>query len=153
MNNILKEIEKQINNKDEWQLEDIYYTYRFKLENNKIMCVIADDGYEYTLKVEYENNDNTISVIKKLTKEVYEKEINWRNKFIKDTSEFYSRKIESLSNWMKKENSKRIEKINLELVDRYEISRRYCSENRKFKTWISDLYNALNILIPDWQNQ
>lgn len=153
MNNILKEIEQQINNKEEWQLEDIYYTYRFKLENNKIICIIDDDGCEYTLKVDYESDDNAISVIKKLTKEVYEKEINWRNKFIKDTSEFYSRKIESLSNWMKKENSKRMEKINLELVNRCEISREYCYENRKFKTWVSDLYNVLNILIPDWKSQ
>lgn len=153
MNNILKEIEQQINNKEEWQLEDIYYTYRFKLENNKIICIIDDDGCEYTLKVDYENDDNEMSVIKKLTKEVYEKEINWRNKFIKDTSEFYSRKIESLSNWMKKENSKRMEKINLELVNRCEISREYCYENRKFKTWVSDLYNVLNILIPDWKSQ
>lgn len=153
MNNILKEIEQQINNKEEWQLEDIYYTYRFKLENNKIICIIDDDGCEYTLKVDYENDDNEMSVIKKLTKEVYEKEINWRNKFIKNTSEFYSRKIESLSNWMKKENSKRMEKINLELVNRCEISREYCYENRKFKTWVSDLYNVLNILIPDWKSQ
>lgn len=72
-------------------------------------------------------------------KNLYQTEINWRNKYIKETKNFLYRKAKSLELWTRRSNPKKVQKINKEMIDRF-------IENENCKIDLSTYKGIVNVL-------
>ncbi|WP_434283535.1 hypothetical protein [Clostridium botulinum] len=152
----LKIIEEELNNREEWELENVYVKYRLFLNregnlNFVILGDVEDDKYEnYTIELEYYD---VKSILKATINYIYENEINYRNNYIRKTKSFNNRKIKSLVLWTERNKQDRVQKINEEMVERYKTTK--MMENRvvEYKDYIRDLYSCLSIFCPNWKAQ
>ncbi|KEI92171.1 hypothetical protein [Clostridium botulinum] len=150
----LKIIEEELNNREEWELENGRVEYRLFLnrEDNLNFIILGDeesDKYEnYTIEIK---DFNVKTILKSMINYIYENEINYRNNYIRKTKSFNSRKIKSMTLWLERNKQDRVQKINEELAERYKTTK--MMENRvvEYKDYIRDLYSCLNILCPDWK--
>ncbi|AUN11585.1 hypothetical protein [Clostridium botulinum] len=152
----LKMIEEELNNREEWELENGCVEYRLFLnrEGNLNFIVLGDeesDKYE-NYAIELEDYD-VKSILKATINYIYENEINYRNNYIKKTKSFNNRKIKSLVLWTERNKQDRVQKINEEMVERYKTTK--MMENRvvEYKDYIRDLYSCLSIFCPNWKAQ
>lgn len=79
-------------------------------------------------------------------KSLYDTEINWRSKYIKQTTSYLYRKVGSLELWTRRENEGKINKINNEIIERYKQNQNYKYEIADYKSIINALYNIKNEL-------
>ena len=139
----IKKIEKEVSK--------IFSLYNSADEGEyKVTISKEKDGYKFNL-IDVEFNDleynfvcegNPIDeneLLYGFIKDIYDKEINYRNKFIKETYNFLYRKAKSLALWLKRNNTQKINKINEEIAFRYQ-------ENEKMKLKINEYKNLVNIL-------
>ncbi|APQ95156.1 hypothetical protein [Clostridium botulinum] len=152
----LKIIEEELNNREEWELENVYVKYRLFLNregnlNFVILGDVEDDKYEnYTIKLE---DYDVKTILKSMINYIYENEINYRNNYIRKTKSFNNRKIKSLVLWTERNKQDRVQKINEEMVERYKTTK--MMENRvvEYKDYIRDLYSCLSVLCANWKTQ
>ncbi|WP_434305918.1 hypothetical protein [Clostridium botulinum] len=152
----LKIIEEELNNREEWELENVYVKYRLFLNregnlNFVILGDVEDDKYEnYTIELE---DYDVKTILKSMINYIYENEINYRNNYIRKTKSFNNRKIKSVVLWTERNKQDRVQKINEEMVERYKTTK--MMENRvvEYKDYIRDLYSCLSILCPNWKVQ
>ncbi|NFC89030.1 hypothetical protein EXN13_15575 [Clostridium botulinum] len=152
----LKIIEEELNNREEWELENVYVKYRLFLNregnlNFVILGDVEDDKYEnYTIEVE---DYDVKTILKSMINYIYENEINYRNNYIRKTKSFNNRKIKSLVLWTERNKQDRVQKINEEMVERYKTTK--MMENRvvEYKDYIRDLYSCLSVLCANWKTQ
>ncbi|MBP1889789.1 Mg2+ and Co2+ transporter CorA [Clostridium moniliforme] len=139
----IKKIEKEVSK--------IFSLYNSAEESEyKVTISKEKDGYKFNLidvefyDLEYNffcqgNPVNEDELLYGFIKDIYDKEINYRNKFIKETYNFLYRKARSLNLWLKRNNTKKVNEINEEIAFRYE-------ENEKMKSKINEYKNLINIL-------
>ncbi|AUN22529.1 hypothetical protein RSJ22_14225 [Clostridium botulinum] len=151
-----KMIEEELNNREEWELENGCVEYRLFLNrdgnlNFIILDDVEDDKYEnYTIELE---DYNVKSILKATINYIYENEINYRNNYIRKTKSFNSRKIKSLTLWLERSKQDRVQKINEELAERYKTTKMMENKVVEYKDYIRDLYSCLSILCSNWKAQ
>lgn len=152
----LKIIEEELNNREEWELENGCVEYRLFLNregnlNFIILGDVEDDKYEnYTIELE---DYDVKTILKSMINYIYENEINYRNNYIRKTKSFNSRKIKSLTLWLERNKQDKVNKINEELVERYKTTKMMENRVLEYKDYIRDLYSCLSILCPNWKAQ
>ncbi|MEL5897282.1 hypothetical protein AAGC94_04260 [Clostridium sporogenes] len=152
----LKIIEEELNNREEWELENVYAEYRLFLnrEGNLNFIILGDeesDKYEnYTIELE---DYDVKTILKSMINYIYENEINYRNNYIRKTKSFNSRKVKSLTLWLERSKQDRVQKINEELAERYKTTKMMENRVEEYKDYIRDLYSCLSVLCPDWKAQ
>ncbi|MBZ9635522.1 hypothetical protein [Clostridium sp. FP1] len=147
----LQEIEAVINTHAEWEEE--YWTYKLELNNNEIIINIFDDEYlqeAFAIGV-IEGKTDVLNICKSIINNIYENEINSRQNYINKNKSFNNRKIKSMALWLSRENIDRVNKINMELVERYNTTIKVTNELSTYKSYVRDLYNVLNVLSPNWK--
>lgn len=151
-----KMIEEELNNREEWELENGCVEYRLFLnrDNNLnfvILGDVEDDKYEnYTIELE---DYDVKTILKSMINYIYENEINYRNNYIRKTKSFNSRKIKSLTLWLERSKQDKVNKINEELAERYKTTKMMENRVEEYKDYIRDLYSCLSVLCPDWKAQ
>ncbi|MCB2300634.1 hypothetical protein LGL55_10480 [Clostridium tagluense] len=147
----LQEIENVINAHEEWEEE--YWTYKLALKKNEIHVNIFDDEWlEETFTIEIvEDNIDVENICKNVINHIYETEINSRQNYVNKTKAFNSRKIKSMSLWLSRNNIEKISKINMELVERYNTTIKMNNTLSTYKSYVSNLYNVMNVLCPTWK--
>ncbi|HIG0355893.1 TPA: hypothetical protein ACX96U_001181 [Clostridium sporogenes] len=152
----LKIIEEELNNREEWELENGCVEYRLFLNregnlNFIILGDVEDDKYEnYTIELE---DYDVKTILKSMINYIYENEINYRNNYIRKTKSFNSRKIKSLTLWLERSKQDKVNKINEELAERYKTTKMMENRVEEYKDYIRDLYSCLSVLCPDWKAQ
>lgn len=123
-------------------------------EEGGINCVgfifIDEDNRCIDFRTKHIEDFTTIymeDIIKQLISNVYDKEINWRNSVIRNWKAFSSMKVKSLSTWMARGNTKKVNKINEELVNRYKLVESYKNDVNYYKMFVSSLYFVKDNLV------
>ncbi|EJO5347017.1 hypothetical protein NRP93_001083 [Clostridium botulinum] len=151
-----KMIEEELNNREEWELENGCVEYKLFLNregnlNFIVLGDVEDDKYEnYTIELE---DYDMKSILKATINYIYENEINYRNNYIRKTKSFNNRKIKSLVLWTERNKQDRVQKINEELAERYKTTKMMKNRIEEYKDYIRDLYSCLSILCPNWKAQ
>lgn len=149
MRNELKEFERLLN-QDWWMQEE---GYQFKVTEEKvtgeecedkfILFQIADENGIIVNNYRTEKVFDTLEEnIMSLIKDIYNSDINYRNKLIKNWKTFSARKVGSLSKALAKGNNKRIAEINAELVKKLKLVEEYKKEVFYYKMFVSLLYRV-----------
>ncbi|GCD11408.1 hypothetical protein [Clostridium tagluense] len=146
----LQEIENVINKHEIWEEE--FWIYNLEMKDNNLNINIFDDEWlQETFIIEIvEDNIDIKSICKSIIDYLYENEINSRQNYINKNKSFNSRKIQSMAKWMGKGNIDKVTKINMELIERYNINIKMKSELSTYKSYACDFYEVLNTLYPTY---
>ncbi|NMM65479.1 hypothetical protein HBE96_23150 [Clostridium sp. P21] len=151
----LKLIEDTINDREEWEWENGCYAYKLSLVKNNIKFVVHDDCnevfYSFYVGIEYIENINIKTILKIIINYLYETEINYRSNYIRRTANTYKTKAKSITLWLDRGNTDRVNKINSEIAERYKQDLIYKREVEEYKEVVRDLYNCLNELVKGWK--
>lgn len=147
---LLMEIKGQLNDREQWEIENGVWTYKLELKKEDIICKIYDeDNIEYIMQIE--KADNVTDILKGFISYLYENELNHRQAFLKANKGYYSRKHKSLNTWFLRDNRAKIDAIVEDLSERYSISKKVEFEITHYKSFVSDMYSCLNCLEPSWK--
>lgn len=140
----------------------VYYEdtgLRFKLSIDTVKDEFEEDVEIIILDIIDENDeilhtyssqkifDTMEENIKSLIGFVYVEDINYRKRFINNfKGAFMTRKMKSLSIAISKGNTDKVNKINIELVERYKISEKYKNDINYYKMFVRTLYYVLDKL-------
>ncbi len=153
----LQLIENKLNSREQWEIENGCVEYKLSLDNrDNIRFVVGcdDDIFENsTIEIEPTILGDEESIIKSIINFLYENEINYRNNYIRKTKSFNNRKIKSMTLWLSRGNTDRVQKINEELAERYKTTKKIENEIEEYKDYIRDLYGCLSTLCPDYRIQ
>lgn len=153
----LKEIQEELNQHEEWEQE--YWTYKLSYQKSNVIIKIYDDDecnkdyLEDTFVIERLESFDMKSILKSIINYIYENHINFRNNYIHKTTSFNNRKIKSLALWSSRNKIDRVDKINEELVQRYNTTQKMKAELEIYKDYVRDLYSCLTKLCPFWKVQ
>lgn len=145
----LKEIEKVLNQHQEWELE--YYDYKVYLINKhkELECCIvvdvldSDETILHKIKVE-RIGVNAEEILTDIIHELYDSNINWMNKFIRGTKAFNSRKIKSIDNWDSRGRKDKVDELVQDLIVRHKTTQKMKSDLTLYKNIVNDMYRALD---------
>jgi hypothetical protein len=150
MRKILKNVQDQLNKREEWEEE--FYTYSLKINKDRIVCSIFDEGEVVeTIEVSIIENMDEELLLRNLISVLYEDNINFRKSYINQSKAFYSRKVKSLNHWFEKVNDERVKRINEEMIERFKTTKKYESELNFYNWIVKDFYAALNTIAPNWK--
>lgn len=157
MKETLKKIQDVLNDYEEWQIENgDAWGYVLKLNKNKDIELRAYDEIEcescnYSVAIPNENITSIKDILKGFINEIYENEINWRNSCLKSNKGWYSRKHKSIATWTERENMQKIIQITNQIAERYKNSKLLEGQVSHYKTFVSRIFYALNVLETDWK--
>lgn len=148
---LLAKIERQLNYKGEWEIENGCYQYKLELtKGGKIQCNIMDDDYTvYTIEIG--KADNVTDILKGFISYFYEEEINHRQVHLKGDKGYFNRKHKSLALWLGKGKQDKVNAIVEDMAKRYKESSRTELEIKHYKGFASRFYSCLNELEPYWK--
>lgn len=93
------------------------------------------------------NNLTLEEVITQLINCMYEEEINYRNRVIRNWKSFSARKVKSLGIWLEKGNAEKVDTIQQELVERLQLVEKYKNQVDFYKRFVKSLYSCKRELI------
>lgn len=105
-------------------------------ENEEILHTYSTQGI----------SDSMEENIRSLVGSIYVEDINYRKSYINKFKTFTSRKLDSLAKAIDKNDVKKINKINAELIERHKIVKKYKDDIHLFKSFVSNLYYVLDKL-------
>lgn len=152
----LEQIEKVLNDHEEWELDNGCFIYELYLHKNDIEVDISiedEEHWGYTVNVEEMEDVSVRGICKAIINNIYEEDINPKQAFIKETCNYNNRKIKSLSLWTSRENTKKIEEITKELVERFNDHHKAKSKLEEYKSYVCHFYNVLWELCPQWKTE
>lgn len=157
----LQKLETMLN--EDWYMDQEDYNFKIiedtaKDEADEPIDVItmqifgdAELLYTYsTLQVFDTLEENIMSLIGA----IYAIDINERKKFIKNyKGAFLSRKVRSLSIAMDKGKTDKVQALNREVVENYQLAQRYKQELLEYKPFVCLLYRVRNIVIEQLEKE
>jgi len=147
---LLEKIEGQLNEREEWELENGCYLYKLELTKGNIVCNIMDDDFiKYTMEIE--KADNITDILKGLINYLYENEINNRQAYLKGDKGYFNRKHKSLALWLDRDKQDKVNTIVEDIAKRYKESKSTENEVRHYRGFASGFYYCLNALEPYWK--
>ncbi|MBU3153484.1 hypothetical protein [Clostridium estertheticum] len=139
----LQEIEDILNTNEEYVEE--FWIYKLELNGNKITVNIFDgEIFQESIVVEI-IEIGKIAICNTIKNYIYQDKINPRQKFVNETRNFNTRKIESMANWSKKDNCERVNRINTELIERSKKTKEIKSQLSFYRSYVSDFYKILSV--------
>lgn len=157
MRETLKKIQNVLNDWEEWEIENgDAYGYVLKLNKNKdielrIYDEIECESCNYSVAIPNENITSIKDIVKGFINEIYDKEINWRNSCLRSNKGWYSRKHKSINLWLSRDKEDKVLEISKQIAERYSNSKLLENQVSHYKTFVSHLYYALNVLETDWK--
>lgn len=101
----------------------------------------TEDGSTYCYRTKSISNDLE-QMILEFIGSVYVEDINNRKSIVNNWNAFTSRKVKSLSYWMEKNRTEKVNQLNIDLVEQYKIVEKYKCEIAEYKRFICALYAA-----------
>lgn len=153
LKDLLTKIENELNNREEFEGE--FWTYKLELKKDEILVKIYDDencNNDY-LECEFSVDmaEDIVSIIKSMINYLYENELNDLNSYVKSTTGYNKRHIRSINLWLERGKQEKVDKLVMELSNRYKVSKNKEFEISKFKDIIKDFYNCMTTLSPLWR--
>lgn len=147
---LLEKIEGQLNEREEWELEDGFYIYKLELTKGNIVCNIMDDDF-ISCTIETQKVDNITDILKGFINYLYENEINNRQAYLRGSKGYFNRKHKSLALWLGRDKRDKVFTIAEEIAKRYKESESNVFEIKHYKGFISQFYSCLDVLEPYWR--
>ncbi|GCD13148.1 hypothetical protein [Clostridium tagluense] len=88
-------------------------------------------------------------ILKQLINNIYQEQLNWRNSVIRNWKSFSAQKVKSLTLWLSRGNTDKVDVINLQLVERYKLVEQYKNDVNYYKHFVCALYYIKNNLIEE----
>lgn len=151
---IVSKIENELNNKETYQLENGCWLYKLELKKNEIVVKIFDSEInEYYLQYAFviDIAEDIVTLIKSMISYLYENEINDKQSYIKSNRGYFNRKHKSLSLWLDRSNKDKVNKLTIDIANRYKVTKKYESEIGTYKSMVTDFYNCMTTLSPSWR--
>jgi len=127
-----------------FEVQEEKYSFEIaKVEGIITVKCFDNDGISNELKFEISSAAVTEDInilITDLIDCVYQKYINPSNKRIRAFAEFCNRKINSLDKALQKGDTDKISKINLDLTEKYRITKSYKNDVSFYKTFVKMFY-------------
>lgn len=149
----LKDIQNELNKKHEHEEDSYSYKFMLDMDNNVVMNVLTDEVLYKSYVIKVSNCMTAKDIIKLLINEVYIQDLNKMNKYIKDFRNFSNRKAKSLCLWSLRNNTKKIEKINTEIITRYSCTTMTKMEIVNVRSAVRQLYRVMTVLYPTWKSE
>lgn len=151
---LLVKIEGQLNKREQWEIENGVWLYKFNIKKNEIEVKVYDSEIDedylfYSFAVDIE--EDAVSLIKSMITYLYSNEVNYRQSYLKGDKGYYNRKHRSLALWLKRGRLDKVQAIGVDIAKRYKESECNDSKVKTYKEFISDFYSCLYELEPNWK--
>lgn len=136
LNKNLEIIERELNNNDQFEVENGCNTYDLFLhKSDNSIVLIPNECREEMLMINTEEmgKPDIKSIVKLIIGHIYETEINYRQNYVNKTNGFLNRKAKSLVLWKDRNKQDKVDKIIEEIIERQKNKERLKNEVEYYK--------------------
>lgn len=151
---LVTKIEAQLNNREQWEIENGVWLYKFEIKNDEIEVRVYDSEIkEIYLKYSFAVDivEDAVTLLKSMIAYLYDNEINHRQAYLNGDKGYYNRKHKSLALWLDRNKQDRVDVIVQDIAKRYKESNQTEAEITYYKEFVGQFYSCLKVLEPYWK--